>query len=169
MNIKSFMRELRYGAFVLGLPTIVVGLIACLCLYNGARMEAQTARPVASKALSSYQWVLTSLTPCSSAACYPQAGGANDTADMYVGTVLGQTTNSGVVSAGVVVVGTSTITLTFLDGNGVAWATTPFPAASSGTIVYPLGALLGVYFAKGLSVTCSGACSSAQLQVYYQR
>jgi hypothetical protein len=159
----------RYGAFVLGVPTIMVGLIACLCLYNGARMEAQTARPVTSKALSSYQWVLTSLTSCTGAACYPQAGGANDTVDMYVGTVLGQNTNSGVASAGVVVIA-GAATLTFSDGNGVAWATSVFPAASSGTVVYPLGALLGVYFAKGVSVTCSGGgCAAAQLQLYYQR
>lgn len=168
--MRNILRLKRYIMRTIVMPSLLMAVLAVpLCVYNPARVSAQTARPASPRTLSQYQWVLASLAPCSGSACYPQAGGANDTADMYLGTVLGQNTYSGVVSAGVVVVGTSTITLTFLDGNGVAWATTPFPAASSGTIVYPLGALLGVYFARGLSVACSGACSSAQLQVYYQR
>ena len=143
--------------------------IVAFVIITALALSAQTSRPVSSKALSPYQWVLTSLSICVSSACYPQAGGANDTADMYVGTITGQNTNSGVVSAGIVQVA-GAITLTFTDGNGVAWAVSAFPATVSGTTVYPLGALLGVYFAKGLSVTCSGAgCTAATLQVYYQR
>lgn len=141
-----------------------------LVITVASTLFAQTARPASSKALSSYQWVLTSLSSCVSSACYPKAGGVNDTADMYLGTGLGQNTNSGIASAGIVVVGTSAITLTLTDGNGVAWATSAFTAASTGTIAYSLGALLGTYFQKGLSVTCAGAgCTAAQLQVYYQR
>ena len=129
----------------------------------------QTARPVSPKVLSQYQWSLTSLTACVSAACYPQAGGANDIADMYLGTTLGSSTYRGVASAGFVTVA-GTITLSFIDGNGVTWSSAVFPATASGTTVYPLGALMGAYFAKGLSVQCSGGgCAAALLQVYYQR
>ena len=140
-----------------------------LVIILASALMSQTSRPASSKALSSYQWSLTTLTACASSACYPQAGGANDTADMYLGAVLGQNTNSGVASAGFINVGTSITTVAFLDGNGVTWATSVFPASVSGTTVYPLGALMGVYFAKGLSITCSGGCSTSSAQIYYQR
>jgi hypothetical protein len=140
-----------------------------LVIISASVLQAQTARPVSSKPLSQYQWILTSLSGCVSSACYPQANGANDTSDMYLGTLLGQNTNSGVASAGAVVV-YGAITLTFTDGNGVAWPVSVFPATSSGNTVYPLGAMFGMYFAKGFRVICSGAgCTAAQLQVYYQR
>jgi hypothetical protein len=143
-------------------------LTACVIL-TAFVLCAQTSRPVGTKALSSYQWVLTSLSACVSSACYPQANGSNDTADMYIGTVLGQNTNSGVASAGAVQVA-GAITLTFTDGNAVNWSVSAFTATASGTTVYPLGALLGLYFSKGMSVTCAGAgCTAATLQVYYQR
>ncbi len=134
-------------------------------------LMSQTARPVSSKALSQYQWSLTSLTACVSSACYPQAGGANDTADMYLGTVLGPNivSGSGVASAGFVTIA-GAATLAFIDGNGVTWSNPAFTATSSGTTVYPLGALIGAYFAHGVSVTCTGAgCAAATLQLYYQR
>lgn len=145
--------------------------IALLTALAACALLAQTSRPASSRTLAQYQWTLSTLTACSSAACYPQAGGANDRADMYLGTVTGPNVNSGsgVASAGFVNVGTSQTTLAFIDGNGVTWATSAFPATVTGSTVYPLGALMGAYFAHGLSVTCTGGCSSSSLQVYYQR
>jgi hypothetical protein len=145
-------------------------IIAAVAAYTTVCwLTAQTTRPVSSKALQPFQWSLATLTSCSTA-CYPQANGANDTADMYLGnTLYGVNSNTGVVSAGFVTVGSSTVTVSFVDGNGVTWNSSVFPATSSGTTTYPLGALLGVYFAKGLHLTCSGACSGTSAQVYYQR
>ncbi len=132
-------------------------------------LMAQTSRPVSGSALRPYQWSLPTLTSCASA-CYPQAGGSNDTHDMYLGnTLYGLNSNTGVVSAGFVTVGTSTVTVSFVDGNGVTWNQSVFPATVSGSTTYPLYALLGAYFAGGLHLTCSGACSSSSAQVYYQR
>ena len=140
-----------------------------LVIIAASALMSQTARPASSKALSQYQWTMSTLTACVSSACYPQAGGANDTADMYLGTVLGQNTNSGIASAGFVTIGSSTTTVSFIDGNGVTWNSSVFPATASGTTTYPLSALMGAYFAKGLSITCSGGCSTSSMQLYYQR
>ncbi len=169
MNMRNITRKLHYAIGVIAVPTMFMSLIAAWYLNNTPRANAQTARPVATRALSSYQWSLTSLTACVSAPCYPQANGANDTADMYMGTVLGQNTNSGVASAGFVTI-TGAATLSFFDGNGTLWSNPAFSATSSGTTVYPLGALMGAYFAHGLSVQCTGAgCAAALIQIYYQR
>lgn len=143
----------------------ILALLTCLVTLA----SAQTSRPFAPRTLSAYQWVLTTLTACTSA-CYPLNGaGGHDTVDAYFGTVLGPTTGSGIESAGAAIVGTTGITLTFTDGNGVVWSTAVLPAATSGTIVYSLAPLIGMYFANGFSVTCSGGCSTSSLQVYYQR
>jgi hypothetical protein len=130
---------------------------------------AQTPRPASSRQLQPFQWSLATLSSCATA-CYPQAGGANDTADMYLGnTLYGVNSNTGVVSAGFVTVGASATTVSFVDGNGVVWNQSAFPATASGSTTYPLYALLGAYFAGGLHLTCSGGCSGASAQVYYQR
>ncbi len=139
-----------------------------LVIILASALSSQTARPVSSRTLHQYQWSLTSLTSCATR-CYPQAGGANDTADMYLGTSLGPSQYIGVQSAGFVNVA-GTVTLSFYDGNGIVWSNPVFPATSSGTTVYPLGALMGAYFAGGLSVQCTGGgCAAAGLQIYYQR
>ena len=140
-----------------------------LVIIIASALHAQTSRPVLSKTIQPYQWTLATLTSCSTA-CYPQANGANDTADMYLGnTLFGTNSNTGVVSAGFITVGTSTVTISFVDGNGVTWNSSVFPATVSGTTTYPLYALAGAYFAGGLHLTCSGACSGTSAQLYYQR
>ncbi len=143
--------------------------LTLLAVILASALMSQTSRPASTRTLAQYQWSLSSLTACVSSACYPQAGGANDTADMYLGTVLGSSTYRGVASAGFVTIA-GAATLSFFDGNGVLWANPAFTATSSGTTVYPLGAMMGAYFAGGVSVQCTGGgCAAAKLQLYYQR
>ena len=140
-----------------------------LVIILASALGSQTPRPALSKTLQPFQWTLATLTSCSTA-CYPQANGANDTADMYLGnTLYGVNSNTGVVSAGFVTVGASTVTVAFVDGNSVTWNNSVFAGSTSGTTTYPLYALAGAYFAGGLHLTCSGACSGTSAQVYYQR
>jgi hypothetical protein len=139
--------------------TALLAVFACL-------MGAQTYRPangVYTNVLRARQFVLTSLTACVSSPCVAE------TSDSYIGAAV-----NGVASAGTVTVGTNPITLTVVDGNSVAWSAAAFAAATSGTVVYPLGALTGLYLAAGFSVSCSdtssgAGCAAAKLQVVYQR
>lgn len=133
-----------------------------------------TSRPVSGLGLQGRQMSIANLANCTSASpCKAMVVPGNavvDTGDIYIGQSLNGTPNAGQIGVG----SAGSVTLVIKDGNGIIWVNATFTAATTGVQNNPLGGIIGLFLARGMSVYCSdsnsgASCAASNLQIYWQR